>query len=51
MTPRPGRISEVLEINDSYPCERGGSRFLERRTKILERFNLARVSPAPEYMI
>lgn len=51
MTPRPGRISEVLEINDSYPRERGGSRFLERRTKILERFNLARVSPAPEYMI
>lgn len=51
MTPRPGRISEVLEIHDEFPRERGSSVFLEKRTKILERFNLARSVRQPEYMI
>ena len=51
MTPRPGRISEVLEIHDSFPRERGSALFLEKRRKILERFDLARINPAPEYMI
>ena len=51
MTPRPGRISEVLEIHDGFPRERGSSVFLEKRAKILERFNLARSVRQPEYMI
>ena len=51
MTPRPGRISEVLEIHDEFPRERGSSVFLEKRAKILERFNLARSVRQPEYMI
>ncbi len=51
MTPRPGRISEVLEIGDSFPRDRGSSLFLEKRAKILERFNLARSSRPPEYVI
>lgn len=51
MTPRPGRISEVLEIRDSFPRERGSAQFLEKRSQILERFDLARVTPTAEYMI
>ena len=51
MTPRPGRISEVLEISDSFPRDRGSSIFLEKRAKILERFNLARSKQQPEYVI
>ncbi|MBQ2561608.1 MAG: ABC transporter ATP-binding protein, partial [Fibrobacter sp.] len=51
MTPRPGRISEVLEIRDCFPRERGSAQFLEKRRNILERFNLARSNTAPEYVI
>jgi len=51
MTPRPGRISEVLDIRDEFPRDRGSARFLEMRRNILERFDLARSSPDPEYMI
>ena len=51
MTPRPGRISEVLEIRDRFPRERGSAQFLEKRRNILERFNLARSNTAPEYEI
>ena len=51
MTPRPGRISEVLEIKDDFPRDRGSAHFLELRRNILERFDLARSSPAPEYVI
>ena len=51
MTPRPGRISEVLEIRDRFPRERGSAQFLEKRRNILERFNLARSNTAPEYVI
>ena len=51
MTPRPGRISEVLEIHDEFPRERGSAQFLEKRRNILERFNLARSNTAPEYVI
>ncbi len=51
MTPRPGRISEVLNIKDEFPRDRGSAHFLEMRRNILERFDLARSSPAPEYVI
>ncbi len=51
MTPRPGRISEVLDIGNEFPRDRGSSRFLELRKQILERFDLARSKPGPEYFI
>ena len=51
MTPRPGRISEVLTIDETFPRNRGSEEFLKQRKKILERFNLARVKPNPEYFI
>ncbi len=51
MTPRPGRISEILTIDEPFPRNRGDSRFLELRKKILERFDLARAKPSPEYFI
>lgn len=51
MTPRPGRISEILHINMSHPRNRGGSEFLQIRKKILERFELASAGIEPEYSI
>lgn len=51
MTPRPGRISEILEIHDSFPRDRGGAHFLELRKEILKRFDLARKTPPLEYFI
>ena len=37
MTPRPGRISEVLEIRDSFPRERGSAQFLEKRRNLYKK--------------
>lgn len=51
MTPRPGRISEVLHIKMSHPRNRGDSEFLKIRKKILERFELASAGIEPEYSI
>lgn len=51
MTPRPGRISEIMEIDMKHPRNRGGSEFMSVRRDLLEKFDLAsRVMP-PEYMI
>ncbi len=51
MTPRPGRISEVIEINDEFPRDRGGNHFTELRKQILGKFDLARNYKDPEYVI
>ena len=51
MTPRPGRISEVLEIKFQQPRHRGAAEFFAVRRSILERFHLATAIPEPEYQI
>lgn len=51
MTPRPGKISEIMEINLPHPRHRGGSEFLAIRRNILEKLHLASALPQPEYTI
>ena len=51
MTPRPGRISEILTVKLQHPRHRGGAEFLSLRRDILEKLNLASAQPQPEYAI
>lgn len=51
MTPRPGKISEILEVNMPHPRHRGGTDFLAIRRNILEKFHMASAYPEPEYKI
>ena len=41
MTPRPGRISEIVVVDLQHPRDRGGEAFGQIRRAILERFQLA----------
>ncbi|MBR2288930.1 MAG: ABC transporter ATP-binding protein, partial [Clostridia bacterium] len=41
MTPRPGRISEILKIDLPHPRDRGSEAFSLLRSSILEKFHLA----------
>ena len=51
MTPRPGKVSEVLNVELPHPRHRGGTEFLAIRKNILEKFHLASATPEPEYVI
>lgn len=51
MTPRPGKISEILDINLPRPRDRAGIDFAAIRSKILEKLHLASTKQAPEYEI
>lgn len=51
MTPRPGRISEVLNVSLPHPRDRGGVEFLNLRQEIMDRFHLVSARPQPEYFI
>ena len=51
MTPRPGKISEVMDIKFPHPRHRGGTEFLALRKSLLEKFSLASAMPEPEYQI
>ncbi len=51
MTPRPGQISEILDVHLSRPRKRGDAEFMTLRKNILEKLHLASVIPQPEYAI
>lgn len=51
MTPRPGKISKIIDVNLSRPRQRGSASFLDMRRQILEFFELAQAIPQPEYNI
>lgn len=51
MTPRPGKISKIINVDLPRPRQRGSASFLEMRRQILEFFELAQASPQPEYNI
>lgn len=45
MTPRPGKISEILEVKLPHPRNRGGTAFLNLRRDIMKRFHSATTEP------
>jgi NitT/TauT family transport system ATP-binding protein/sulfonate transport system ATP-binding protein len=51
MTPRPGKVSHILEVGFPHPRHRGGAEFLSLRRDILERLELAQAKPQPEYAV
>jgi NitT/TauT family transport system ATP-binding protein/sulfonate transport system ATP-binding protein len=51
MTPRPGKIRDILAIRLPHPRHRGGAEFLSLRRDILEKLHLASANPQPEYTI
>ena len=51
MTPRPGRIKEIMDVKLPHPRHRGGESFMNIRREILDRFQLATAHPQPEYVI
>ena len=51
MTPRPGKISKIIDVDLPRPRHRGGTEFLALRKSILEFFELAQALPQPEYNI
>lgn len=51
MTPRPGRISEVVTVSMEKPRQRSSQAFTTLRGELLEKFHLASQSSLPEYAI
>ena len=51
MTPRPGKISEILEVPLPRPRPRNSHDFAAMRGSILEKLHLASAAPQPEYTI
>ena len=51
MTPRPGKISEIIDIDSPFPRNRSSTVFVELRNRVLEKFHLAGAEPSVEYAI
>lgn len=51
MTPRPGKIEDIVEVKLKRPRERNSEEFLALRVDIMERLNLASKRIPPEYTI
>ena len=51
MTPRPGKISEIIDVNLPRPRNRGSDDFALYRKRILEELHLASEVELPEYVI
>lgn len=51
MTPRPGKISEIIDVELPRPRDRAAEDFTALRGAILEKLHLASTKPQPEYII
>ncbi len=51
MTPRPGKISEILDVQLPRPRDRGNTEFLAIRRIILEKLHFTSAGIQPEYTI
>ena len=51
MTPRPGCIREVIDVDMYHPRNRNGHDYVQLRKKLLEKFHMASEVKDPEYMI
>lgn len=51
MTPRPGKISDILDVHLPRPRQRGDADFLALRKIILEKLHFTSATPQPEYTI
>ena len=51
MTPRPGKISEIIKVPMHHPRQRNSGDFTRMREKLLEKFHLASEQTMPEYTI
>lgn len=51
MTPRPGKISEIIDVGLPRPRDRAADDFTALRRAILEKLHLASTRPQPEYII
>jgi NitT/TauT family transport system ATP-binding protein/sulfonate transport system ATP-binding protein len=51
MTPRPGRISEIITVDSARPRARNSTGFLTLRSRILEKLHLVSERPEPEFAI
>jgi NitT/TauT family transport system ATP-binding protein/sulfonate transport system ATP-binding protein len=51
MTPRPGKISEIIEVDLGRPRARNNPDFILLRSEILEKLHLAGSVPEPEFRI
>ncbi|MDR1542423.1 MAG: ABC transporter ATP-binding protein [Clostridiales bacterium] len=51
MTPRPGRISEIIDVGFERPRHRNDAGFMKLRASILEKLNLVGERKAPEYFL
>lgn len=51
MTPRPGKIEEILEVDLKRPRERSSEEFIALRVEILRKLHLASSPSSPEFTI
>ena len=51
MTPRPGKISEIIKVPMHHPRQRNSGDFTWMREKLLKKFHLASEQRMPEYTI
>jgi sulfonate transport system ATP-binding protein len=51
MTPRPGKISEIITVKLNRPRNRGSEDFLRLRKQVLEKLNLASAVSELEYSL
>lgn len=51
MTPRPGRITSVVDVEMSHPRDRSSDDFLKYHSEILKKLHFGGIAKQPEYII